>query len=47
MSEGKANGGDMALKLTAFVDADLVEKLSEAQDKFVRDVLNLSHDAAD
>lgn len=36
-----------ALKLTAFISTELMEKLSSAQEIFTKDILELSYDAAD
>ena len=37
--------GHFALKLTAYISTDVMEKLSEAQVRFTRDILRISYDA--
>ena len=39
--------GHFALKLTAYISTDVMEKLSEAQDRFVKEVLQVSFDSTD
>ena len=39
--------GHFALKLTAFISTELMEKLSLAQDRFVNDICQINFDAAD
>ena len=39
--------GHFALKLTAYISTDVMEKLSMAQDRFVKEVLQVSFDSTD
>ena len=39
--------GHFALKLTAFISTELMEKLSLAQDRFVHDICQINFDATD
>ena len=39
--------GHFALKLTAYISSELMEKLNEAQHRFVHEVLEVSFDTAD
>ena len=39
--------GHFALKLTAYISTDLMERLSQAQEAYTRDVLQIRYDAAD
>jgi len=39
--------GHFALKLTAYISTDLMEKLSEAQERFSKEVLEVKYDSAD
>lgn len=39
--------GHFALKLTAYISTDVMEKLSVAQDRFVKEVLQVSFDSTD
>jgi hypothetical protein len=39
--------GHFAMKLTAFISTELMEKLSLAQDRFVNDICQVNFDAAD
>ena len=47
MTDNGKQEGHFALKLTAYVSTDLMEKLSLAQETFTSQVLQVQYDAAD
>ena len=46
ITEGKEEG-HFALKLTAYISTDVMEKLSLAQQRFLSEVLSLTYDSTD
>ena len=46
MTEG-AKEGHFALKLTAYISTDVMEKVSQAQDRFANEVLQIRNDSSD
>lgn len=47
VTDGGQHEGHFALKLTAYISTDLMEKLSLAQERFVHEVLEVRYDASD
>ena len=47
IAQASEQQGHFALKLTAYISTDVMEKLSQAQERFVKEVIQVNFDASD